>query len=176
MASRRLLNLTELAAALGVSKATATRWKKKGLPLNPAGKITIAAAEAWRAQPKNKPKQAGKAQGDALIPSEKNELEEDAAGRKALTQYRQAKAAKEMMAVRELRGELVPISEIDGLLVTRALEFRRGLESLENKLPARFPEVAAKLKAALHAEFRSLLLRYSRPDPILDGKRKRKKR
>lgn len=172
---RKLLTATELAAAIGVSKATVSRWKRRGLPLNAAGKITIAGAEVWRGSQTSK---VGKHDGDALIPNEATALRDDREGKKALTQYRRAKAAKEMMAVRELRGELVPIQEIDGLLVQRALEFRRGLEALENKLPARFPEVAAKLKAALHDEFRNLLLRYSREDSLLSGGRRphRKKR
>ena len=175
LSRRKLRNATDLAQAVGVSKATVSRWKRKGLPLNAKGLITIAQAEAWRATQKS---QVGKHDGDALIPDEATSLSDDVEGKKALTQYRRAKAAKEMIAVRALRGELVPLEEIDGLLVQRALEFRRGLEALENKLPARFPEVAAKLKAALHDEFRNLLLRYSRNDALLDGARKpsRKKR
>lgn len=170
---RKLLNQGELAKALGVSPATVTRWKSKGLPLSVAGKISIASAEAWRAIQKS---QVGKHDGDALIPDEASVLSDDVEGKKALTQYRRAKAAREMIAVRELRGELVPIQEIDGLLVQRALEFRRGLEALENKLPARFPEVAAKLKEALHEEFRNLLLRYSRDDSLLKGERRPKRK
>lgn len=172
MAVRRF-SLAQVAKKLGVTKGTVSKWKRLGLPLDADGRITLADAQAWRA---SRPRRVGMHDGEALIPEEKAALADDDEGRKALTQYRRAKAMREMMRVRELRGELVPLTEIDGLLVRRALEFRRGLEALENKLPSRFPEVAAKLKQVLHAEFRSLLERYSRSDPLLEGARRRKKK
>ena len=167
MAGARLTQ-AELATALGVQRGTVSKWKAKGLPIGADGKITMDEAQEWR-----RGRRSGKRDGDALMPGE-HELAQSAEGVAAMTQFRKARAAREMLVVKELRGELVPLTEIDGLLVQRALEFRNALAAIESRVPARFPEVAAKLKKVLHDEFRALLERYSRPDPLLEGGKRKK--
>lgn len=187
--SGKRLTQAELAKALGVTKGTVSKWKRAGLPIGADGRIGLAEAKKWRDA---RPARRGKRDGDALIPSDAKpraggsgpEPEPDGEDRpssvdderKALLQFRRARAMRETLLVQELRGDLVPLEEIDDLLVRRALEFRRGLERIENKIPGRFPEVAAKLKKTLHDEFRALLEQYSRTDPLLEGDSRRGKR
>ncbi|HHI78864.1 MAG TPA: hypothetical protein ENK02_02665 [Planctomycetes bacterium] len=82
---------------------------------------------------------------------------------------KRADAIKAELVLRVQKKELIHVRGLDKLLEMRAMEFRRGLEVLEEKLPNQFPEVEKELREAMHREVRHLLERYSRPDALLSG-------
>ena len=184
-ARTKLYSLPDLAKKLGVSRTQIYRAKSRGLEVdtsNGSARATVAAYKAWAssrasALPSLEIQDPTTVTGSRLADPSPNGTDELGDKLKlATTTFRQAKAAEALLDLRFRQAELIEVSEIKDLLVDRALLFRKGLATLENRIAAKFPEIRGKLKKVLHEEFKRLLDRYSRSSPLLEGNPQNKRK
>ena len=168
---------------MGVAERTLRKWQADGCPgFRKDGWIDLETVRKWRRvrdeenQRKRRSRALDSRHPTASSSSSSSNGTPDKAGTDWADAYRKVKAIEAKHKLDERLGRFVPIEDLDGLLAERAVEFRKDLERLQRTLPARFPTVAAELAEALRAEVRRMLESYSRPDPILKGRKRSKGR
>ena len=81
----------------------------------------------------------------------------------ATVAYRKARAARELIMLKKLRGELIEAETVDRLLVTRALEFKKALVSLSRRLAPQLVGMDVRtIRERIDDECRKILETYSR--------------
>lgn len=177
---------SELAAALGVHESTLRRWiSAGGMPGGGDGPWNTEQVRAWAAQRRSRAARRAPvssrlrsdrdSSGTAAVPSTSSErdpavdleelrgaaLEEEA--RRHAVRFRRARADREELELARVREALISRSDVEKLLVERALTFKRSLMPLGRRLaPILAGLEARQVQQRLDAEIRAILEEYSR--------------
>lgn len=172
---RKPLTIAELATATGLSQWTIRDYKRRGWD----GDLTT--LEEWRRATLSKsgprpllphPDRRERSDQDPAAELAEGELERD-----WTTEFRRVTTLQALIELRARQGDLIRREDVERLWALRVAEVRAGLLLLPTALARRIANQPAEVVAEeLEAEVRKILERYSRGDPILEGKpRKRGK-
>lgn len=183
-----LHTLGDLAEAAGCTPRTVSRWRRDAsMPhrSGPWSREQVEAIRGWAAARRSRaarhgrdadlsdrpgrmpPADAGNA-GDGLESLTRAELDE--AGRIAAVRFRSARAEREATITAQLRGTLIPRSEVAKLLVGRALAFKRSLLAAGRRLaPLVVGLDARQAQTVIDDELTGILRHYSRAAELEDA-------
>ena len=136
-----------LADELGVTRRTVARWKSEGMPVEPDGTYDVVKVSNWH---------------DLTYPG-KTKSPEEAFWE---TEFRKYRAKLSELSYRQKLGELIPVIEVDAMLVDRAVEFKRALLYLARRISLKGAQKDPQsLYAIVEKEAINILEIYSRePD------------
>lgn len=157
--------LAELADALEVDFSTAWRWTQSGIPTEADGSYVVEKVDAWRRQRASNSRR----RSTAILPRDVGApaLAPSSEDKRWATEYRKAKALREVLLLQELRGQVIEIDKVEDLLVARALELRRSLLALGRRLaPVLVGKDVRALQAAIDEETSRILEHYARADGV----------
>ncbi|MCC6672173.1 MAG: hypothetical protein IT458_14015 [Planctomycetes bacterium] len=157
-------SLGELAEALEVDVATVYRWRAAGMPQAEGGGFDPEQVAAWN---RTRVSAANRRGPPALLPSEAVAEAASAEDRRWATEYRKAKALREVMLLQELRGQLIEVDRVEQLLVARALELRKNLLGLGRRLaPVLVGKPIREIQATVDDAITGILEHYAREEGV----------
>lgn len=169
MASRKTQKPTPagLAAATGFSERTVRDYLARGWDGDPAS------LETWRRSNLRR-----RGSRSALPRMDRQSSEEaESAGEKPpgatdwSSEYRRVKTLQALLELKHRQGELIRREDVDRLFLERVAEVRAGLLLIPRTVARRLAHQSAEVvEEELEGEVRKLLERFSRGDPILEGK------
>ncbi len=158
--------VTALSKVLKVSRKTVYQWKKQpGFPVEPDGTYDPERIMAWRgAEVENQMELPG----PQIAVSEKVWWEKE---------FRKFRALLAEVSYHKEKGELIPRAEVEALLVDRAVEFKKALLGRGRRLSLRLSHKDSKeCQKILDADSLQILETYSRPNPLTDKTKPKKRR
>ena len=177
----------ELARALGVSKSCVYKWKQKGLDeiRGEDGRFDPGEVRIWvktkkkERESKRRPPMEMEEDNQQQIQSEKFEASRDALATVDITgaddqdieeekdwsnEYRKARAQRENLTVKQLKGEVVNRREVEEMVADRASEVKQSILSLGRRLAPRLVGMNAReIETEIGLETRRICQEYSRP-------------
>ena len=169
MASRKTRKRTpaDLAAATGFSERTIRDYQARGWDGDPAS------LESWRRENlRRRGSRSALPRMDRRGPEEEESGTERASGGTDWSaEYRRVKTLQALLELKHRQGELIRREDVDRLFLERVAEVRAGLLLIPRTVARRLAHQSAEVvEEELEAEVRKLLERFSRGDPILEGK------
>jgi P27 family predicted phage terminase small subunit len=147
----------ELAALLGVDRRTVIRWKKEGMPVDPAGRYNVIRVIEWRADLMDDDEPDGV--------SEKSRWD---------IEFRKWRALAAEAEYKRTVGLSIDLAVAENLLTDRAIELKKSLLSRAKRLSdALAGRGADEVYQILEADVMDALQVYSRPSPVLEDAKKR---
>ncbi len=159
--SNTVKSLEALAKIIGVSRQTLHTWKKEpGFPIEPDGSYSPEKIAAWK----------------KLGSGTKNKDSSDTISDKVKWDiyFRKFRAKLAKVAYLKEKGELIPRAEVEELLVSRAVEFKKAIISRGRILSLRLANKdAVAIQGILDEDSLEILKSYSRPNNLIEAKNKK---
>jgi phage terminase Nu1 subunit (DNA packaging protein) len=153
-------NSQEVAAVYKKAPRTIRRWLRAGLPRLSDGRFDRGQVDAWLEANQGKAALRQEPEGEETLTWK---------GRRERAQAERHETAleKERMELRQRRGELIDIAEVEQLFVARILAVKQGLLSLARALPPLLIHCRAEreMEAIIARTVRDLLQSYATPLP-----------
>jgi phage terminase Nu1 subunit (DNA packaging protein) len=145
-----------VAQRFDVSERTVYRWEKAGMPVLPAGRYDLVQIALWLDKKGDNGAGGAKKQG-----SKDTEMEGLVRVRRELAELK----------LRERRGELLELSEVEAMLAPRAMAYRQGIVALQRTLPPKLSQCKSmrEMEAVIAQAGRQLLANVLRPLTLASG-------
>ena len=147
-ADRMIVSAADMSSFFAVTPKTVAEWAKNGMPRESHGVYHLKRCFDWWLENINKD-------------------DDDETLTAAKRKYWTAKAEKEHLATQQLKGQLIPRSQLVGDRVARCLDMRKGLLALAARLTGPCAmKSSSEIRAAVEAEVYRLLTEFSRPSEL----------